>query len=189
MFINKSNLLEQINFVIHNKWSQKNAENRHSPSGFEPIQNYADLIDKNYSSQCKNTESIEKLEYRIAELEQQNEQLLGYINFLFENLPELIMKALNANTECKTLSGTVLSKNEVCEGPAKENNRSAPVRPSPTRREKDILGLLMKGLCAKEIAHELFISETTVITHKKNLKEKFNARNTAELISKVNLQL
>jgi len=33
-----------------------------------------------------------------------------------------------------------------------------------------------------EIAQKLFISTTTVDTHRKNLLEKFNARNTAALI-------
>jgi DNA-binding NarL/FixJ family response regulator len=61
--------------------------------------------------------------------------------------------------------------------------------PCPTRREKDVLELLVKGLCAKEIANKLFISESTVITHKKNLKEKFNAKNTVELISKAQSHL
>ena len=49
----------------------------------------------------------------------------------------------------------------------------------------DVFILLEKGYCAKEIAKSLFISETTVITHKKNLKEKFQAKNTVELISKI----
>ncbi len=56
--------------------------------------------------------------------------------------------------------------------------------PLPTRREKEVLCLLTQGYCAKEIAKRLFISETTVITHKRNLKEKFKAKNTVELISK-----
>jgi DNA-binding CsgD family transcriptional regulator len=56
--------------------------------------------------------------------------------------------------------------------------------PSLTRREIEVLQLLVKGLCAKEIASSLFISESTVITHKKNLKKKFDARNSVELISK-----
>jgi DNA-binding CsgD family transcriptional regulator len=48
----------------------------------------------------------------------------------------------------------------------------------------DVCRLLAKGFCAKEIARILFISETTVVTHKRNLKVKFNAKNTVELISK-----
>ena len=57
-------------------------------------------------------------------------------------------------------------------------------QPALTKREIEVLDLLVKGLCAKEIADNLFISETTVITHKKNLKKKYNVRNTVELISK-----
>ncbi len=61
----------------------------------------------------------------------------------------------------------------------------APGRPTNvSKREKEILQLLADGYSAKEIASMLFISATTVITHRKNLIEKFNVRNTAELIKK-----
>jgi DNA-binding CsgD family transcriptional regulator len=61
--------------------------------------------------------------------------------------------------------------------------------PNVTKREMEILRLLAEGLCAKEIAGQLYISETTVITHKKNLKDKFKVKNTAQLISKANAML
>ncbi len=51
-----------------------------------------------------------------------------------------------------------------------------------TRREKEVLNLIAEGMTNNEIAQKLFISTTTVDTHRKNLLEKFNARNTAALI-------
>lgn len=51
-----------------------------------------------------------------------------------------------------------------------------------TRREKEVLNLIAEGLTNNEIAQKLFISTTTVDTHRKNLLEKLNARNTAALI-------
>lgn len=52
-----------------------------------------------------------------------------------------------------------------------------------SRREREILSLLVEGKETKEIAGELFISPETVSTHRKNLLYKTQARNTAELIT------
>jgi len=49
-------------------------------------------------------------------------------------------------------------------------------------REKEILKLIADGFSSKEIAHKLFISNHTAISHRKNLIRKFKARNTAHLI-------
>ncbi len=51
-----------------------------------------------------------------------------------------------------------------------------------TRREKEVLELIAEGLTNTEIATRLFISVTTVDTHRKNLLAKLNARNTASLV-------
>ena len=49
-------------------------------------------------------------------------------------------------------------------------------------REKEILNLIADGNSAKIIGDKLNISPNTVITHRNNLKKKFRAKNTAELI-------
>jgi DNA-binding NarL/FixJ family response regulator len=51
-----------------------------------------------------------------------------------------------------------------------------------SRREKEVLACIAEGLNSKGIAGKLFIAETTVITHRKSLLVKLNAKNTAELI-------
>lgn len=51
-----------------------------------------------------------------------------------------------------------------------------------TRREKEILGLIASGMTNNEIAARLFVSSTTVDTHRKNLLAKFDVKNTASLI-------
>ena len=180
MFTDKSILIERINVAINKKWCQKSTDTFGLTHEFGTKNAYADLIDKNYSTHCQNAESIEILRHRVEELEHQNDQLLCFINFLLENLPDLVSNILIANREETVLpkQPPVLAENFKI-NLYKEKNDAC-----PTRREKDILDLLIKGLCAKEIANRLYISETTVITHKKNLKEKFHARNTAELISK-----
>ena len=51
-----------------------------------------------------------------------------------------------------------------------------------TRREKEVLQLIADGLTNNEMAQKLFISITTVDTHRKNLLAKFEVKNTASLI-------
>lgn len=51
-----------------------------------------------------------------------------------------------------------------------------------TRREKEVLELIANGMTNAMIAQHLFISITTVDTHRKNLLAKFDVNNTASLI-------
>lgn len=51
-----------------------------------------------------------------------------------------------------------------------------------TPREVEVVVLLAKGMINKEIADRLFISPTTVITHRKNIKEKLHARSLVDII-------
>lgn len=60
-------------------------------------------------------------------------------------------------------------------------NNESPI-PVISRREKEVLQLIAEGLTNAEIAAQLFISVTTVDTHRKNLLAKFDVRNTAALV-------
>lgn len=51
-----------------------------------------------------------------------------------------------------------------------------------TDRELEVLKLIMKEKSSKEIANELFISERTVETHRKNMIRKTNSTSTVGLI-------
>ena len=61
-------------------------------------------------------------------------------------------------------------------------NSNQTEKPVLTRREKEVLSLIADGLTNNEIAEKLFIGNTTVDTHRKNLLAKFGAKNTAELV-------
>ncbi|HKK63760.1 MAG TPA: response regulator transcription factor [Bacteroidales bacterium] len=50
-------------------------------------------------------------------------------------------------------------------------------------REKEVLNLLFEGLTSKEIATQLFISKTTVDTHRRNILEKTGCQSTIELLT------
>jgi len=54
--------------------------------------------------------------------------------------------------------------------------------PVITRREKEVLQLIAEGLTNNQIADKLFISATTVDTHRTSLLSKFEVKNTANLI-------
>lgn len=51
-------------------------------------------------------------------------------------------------------------------------------------REKEVLMLIVKGQTSQEIADKLFISKSTVETHRKNIREKTGAKSMAELIAR-----
>ena len=54
--------------------------------------------------------------------------------------------------------------------------------PLLTKREKEVLELIADGLNNAEIANQLFLSVTTVDSHRKNMLTKFNVKNTAALV-------
>lgn len=72
----------------------------------------------------------------------------------------------------RAVSG-VMSKNYV-----RKSQASIPI----TRREKEILRLIVDGLTNQEIADKLFISPRTVDTHRSNLMQKLEIKNTAGLV-------
>ncbi len=51
-----------------------------------------------------------------------------------------------------------------------------------TGREKEIVHLLANGFDSNGIAEKLFISEGTVRTHRKNILQKTEARNSVHLV-------
>jgi DNA-binding NarL/FixJ family response regulator len=72
-----------------------------------------------------------------------------------------------------------------------DNQDAKPHHPqSPTlftklsEREREIVQLLVAGLSSKEIANSLFISPSTVETHRKSILRKTGAHNTADLVQK-----
>ena len=70
--------------------------------------------------------------------------------------------------------------NDMTEGPKKKTDTD--VFPKLSRRELEILQLIMDELTAAEIAVKLFISLGTVETHRRNILSKLGARNTAGLV-------
>jgi DNA-binding NarL/FixJ family response regulator len=55
-------------------------------------------------------------------------------------------------------------------------------QPMITRREVEVLKLIAEGLTNQEIADKLFVSVSTVDSHRKNLLSKLQVKNTASLV-------
>ena len=51
-----------------------------------------------------------------------------------------------------------------------------------TKREVEIVRLICQELTMKEISERLFLSEQTVLTHRKNLMKTMNARNSVSIV-------
>jgi DNA-binding NarL/FixJ family response regulator len=96
----------------------------------------------------------------------------GYVlkNASQEELMEGIQTVMKGKTYLSDEASKALRKNE---------DSDAPVL---TRREKEVLELIAGGMTNNEIAAKLFLSSTTVDTHRKNLLAKLAAKNTAELV-------
>ena len=73
---------------------------------------------------------------------------------------------------------TLLEKNATKIGSDLEENGFE----KPTKREVEILRLIVQGLSNREIGEKLFISPRTVDTHRTNVMEKLQVKNIAGLI-------
>jgi DNA-binding NarL/FixJ family response regulator len=95
----------------------------------------------------------------------------GYVlkNATQEELMEAIILVSKGKTYLSFEAGQALKK-------VKENKVVL------TRREKEVLELIAQGMINNEIAAKLFVSSTTIDTHRKNLLAKFDVKNTASLI-------
>lgn len=105
----------------------------------------------------------------------------GYLlkNSSLEELRQCIAAAINGNI---CYSKEVV---EIISRPTKNQLRNTP---QLTRREKQILSLLAQGKTSQNIAQELFLSPLTVDTHRRNLIQKFEVKNVAELIAAAHQQ-
>lgn len=94
-----------------------------------------------------------------------------------------LLEAINAihNGNCyfnKNISDTILNSMVSRTKQTKQQAQLAEL----TKREIEILKLVVEGLTNKEIAKQLFISIRTVDSHKNNLMTKLNLKSTVELV-------
>ena len=83
--------------------------------------------------------------------------------YFSEEVQEKLMNSLMGNT-------TIIEKNP-----------EDPLLSSLTKREREVLNLITQELTTKQISDKLFISPSTVETHRKNLSKKLNVKNSIGL--------
>lgn len=66
----------------------------------------------------------------------------------------------------------------------KQKIKSSVFIPTLTKREKEVLSLIAEEFTTQEISEKLYISMNTVETHRKNLMNKFQVRNSIGLVKK-----
>ncbi len=101
----------------------------------------------------------------------------GADGYVLKNVPkDELLKAIFAVHEGKKyLSADVYQKLKA------ENKRKAQA-PIITEREKEVLYWIAQGLTNAQIAEKLFVSVSTIDTHRKNLLSKLKVNNTASLL-------
>lgn len=88
------------------------------------------------------------------------------------------------------LGGPVRHANPIdSERPSRAAHSASPAPPSSlarlvalSRREREVLELVIEGLSTKQIAHRLAISARTIEVHRQRVMRKMKARNVAELV-------
>lgn len=80
---------------------------------------------------------------------------------------------------CADLAIRFLHKSSAPEDVSDKPNRGGNVL---SKRELEVLGLIAEGFTNAEIADKLFTSKRTIETHRQNILEKTNAKNTANLV-------
>ena len=111
----------------------------------------------------------------------------GAMGYLLKNAPaeELILSIK------KVHSGEQYLQNEVKEvllSAALGETKKTSFIPKLTRREKEVLALIVDQLTTAEIAEKLFVSPKTVESHRLHLIQKLGVRNTAGLVKEALLK-
>ena len=88
---------------------------------------------------------------------------------------------LDSNVQEKVIESFVKSNNNPSEKVETQINESRNLF-ELTRREIDVLRLIVEGKKSTDIGNKLFISINTVDTHRKNIMSKCNTKNVAELV-------
>lgn len=108
---------------------------------------------------------------------------LGVDGYILKNTgKEELIKAIHTVHSGGTYFGEDISNTVLKEKTYTRPDHSEDSTFSFSKRETEIVRLLADGLSTQEVADKLFLSYYTVETHRKNLLNKLNLRNTAELV-------
>lgn len=143
-----------------------------------------DIVLQDYSGVdlCREIKNIHQ-NIQVIGLTNQAEQSI-ILEMLQNGASGFLLKSESAeailNSIDGAMNGNIFLSNEVKKilaNPSKQR-----VLPSLTKREGQLLELLGQGKTTSIIAEELFLSKFTVDTYRKNLLQKFEVKNTSELL-------
>ena len=138
------------------------------------------LPDKNGIELCKEVKEMYPGIFIIG-LSTFNQQ--SFIQKMMENgASGYVLKNASQVELMEAIQSVIKGKIYFSEEAAKTLHNTIKPNNKVSRREKEVLELIAEGLTTNEIAEKLFISMTTVDTHRKNLLSKFETKNTASLI-------
>lgn len=105
----------------------------------------------------------------------------GALGFVLKNAgEEILLDAIKSVNENKQYIQKELQDKLVAESISL--TKEVGYLPKLTRREKEILKLILDEMTTAEIAEKLFLSPKTVETHRLNMLSKLNVKNTAGLV-------
>lgn len=138
------------------------------------------LPDKSGIDVCKEIKNLYK-SVKIIALSTYNQN--SYIQKMLENGANGYLLKNATKVEMLEAIQTVINHKQYLSKEVADNIKVNDTdKPILTRREKEILQLISEGLTSSDIGKKLFISPTTVDTHRKHILEKFKVNNTAILI-------
>jgi DNA-binding NarL/FixJ family response regulator len=138
------------------------------------------LPDMNGTELCK----IVKQQYpqvRILGLSTFNQQAV-IKNMIDSGASGYVLKNATGEELCEAITAAMSGKNYLSREAAFAMEESDRKLPQITFREKEVLKFLVEGLTNQQIAEKLFISISTVATHRQSLLNKFEVKNTASLL-------
>lgn len=125
------------------------------------------------------TKSTEQLHNEILHLRRENSELAAQLAFHRQVFREVYL-ALGTADELSEVVSKDNALRKLLEENEKLKNQLKIFRLSD--REKEVLKFIVHGYTSKEIAKQLNISKLTVDTHRKNIQQKLDVGNIAELI-------
>lgn len=146
------------------------------------------LTDANGIDVCREIKKISP-DVTVLALSNQAERSI-ILQMLQSGANGYLLKNASADELIKCISeareGSVTFSKEVKEIMAKPSQYDLQSIPSLTKREKQIVQMIADGKTSQQIAETLFISPFTVETHRRNLLQKMQVKNVAELIKVAN---
>ncbi|WP_294350585.1 response regulator transcription factor [uncultured Sphingobacterium sp.] len=107
-------------------------------------------------------------------------------SILKEGADAYLQKNANGDEILTAISDVIVGKRYICEKTRIILNQKSEIGlkqvPKLTRREKEVLSFVAKGMTTHEIADVLFISSHTVESHRKNLMEKFQTKSVTAAV-------